>query len=54
MAADLGKPNVGVGDKFPTEPIVHVGFPKAMPVSKLLEGKSKVLFVSLPGAFTPT
>jgi len=45
---------VSVGDKFPTTPVVHVGFPKAKTIAELLEGKSKVLFVSLPGAFTPT
>jgi hypothetical protein len=50
----LGVPAVSVGDKFPTTPVVHVGFPKAKTIAELLEGKSKVLFVSLPGAFTPT
>ena len=52
--ADLGKPKVAVGDKFPMEPVIQVGFKNAMPVGKLFEDKSKVLFVSLPGAFTPT
>jgi peroxiredoxin len=50
----LGVTAVSVGDKFPTTPVVHVGFPKAKTIAELLEGKSKVLFVSLPGAFTPT
>jgi len=44
----------GVGSNFPTTPTVQVGFKNAMPTSKLLEGFSKVMFVSLPGAFTPT
>jgi len=51
---DLGTPKVSVGSTFPVEPVVHVGFPKAMTVADLIKGKSKVLFVSLPGAFTPT
>ena len=50
----LGKPSFGVGAMFPTTPVVQVGFKNAMPVSKLFEGMSKVLFVTLPGAFTPT
>ena len=48
---------IAVGDKFPTEAVVHIGFAggptPALPVTtgSLLEGK--VLFVTLPGAFTP-
>ncbi|KOO25302.1 bacteria-like protein [Chrysochromulina tobinii] len=38
----LGVPAVSVGDKFPTTPVVHVGFPKAKTIAELLEGKSKV------------
>jgi len=52
--ADLGMPKVAVGDAFPMDAVVQVGFKNAMPMSKLFEGKSKVLVVSLPGAFTPT
>jgi hypothetical protein len=49
----LGVPAVSVGDKFPTTPVVHVGFPKAKTIAELLEGKSKVLFVSLPAHSPP-
>jgi len=50
----LGKPLLSVGDKFPTSPIVHVGWKKPFSIASLLEGKRKVLWVTLPGGFTPT
>ena len=54
----LGEPIIKVGDTFPTDVIVHIGFAGNTPtapqkVGSLTAGK-KVLFVSLPGAFTPT
>ena len=51
---------VAVGDKFPTAPVVHhEGFggntPSAIKtVGDMLGDNKKVLFVTLPGAFTPT
>jgi len=54
----LGEPKVKVGDKFPMDVVVHVGFAGNTPTAPqkmeaLLTGK-KALVVSLPGAFTPT
>ena len=49
---------VAVGDSFPTDAVVHIGFAGGpspatpIPSSKLTEGN--VLVVTLPGAFTPT
>ncbi|EOD05804.1 hypothetical protein EMIHUDRAFT_219912 [Emiliania huxleyi CCMP1516] len=50
---------VTVGDSFPTDAVVHIGFAggpnPATPVKtgSLITGR-KVLVVTLPGAFTPT
>ena len=54
----LGKPTIAVGAKFPSDVVVHVGFAGNTPsapqtVGSLVAGK-KILFVTLPGAFTPT
>ena len=53
----LGSPTIKVGDTFP-DVIVHVGFAGNTPdapqsTTSLLKDK-KCLFVTLPGAFTPT
>jgi len=49
---------VAIGDTFPTDAIVHVGFAggpaPATPVTSGSLLKGKTLFVTLPGAFTPT
>ena len=54
----LGVPKVKVGDSFPTDVTVHIGFagntPNAPQKSGTLVAGKKVLFVTLPGAFTPT
>ena len=54
----LGSPKVAVGDTFPQDVIVHIGFagntPSAPQPSGVLVNGKKVLFVTLPGAFTPT
>jgi len=54
----LGEPKIKVGDSFPTDVIVHVGFAGNTPsapqtIGSLVAGK-KCLVVTLPGAFTPT
>ena len=58
LAMSLGEPKIKVGDKFPTDVIVHQGFAGNTPdapktTGTLLSGK-KCLVVTLPGAFTPT
>jgi len=50
---------IAVGDAFPKEAVLHIGFAggpsPATPVTTgSLVGGKKVLFVMLPGAFTPT
>ena len=50
---------IKVGDTFPTDAVVHIGFPggpsPVLPVtSGSIAGKGKILYVTLPGAFTPT
>ena len=54
----LGEPIIKVGDAFPKDVTVHIGFAGNTPTAPqksgdLVAGK-KVLFVTLPGAFTPT
>jgi len=51
---DLGKPIVAVGDAFPTTPYVQREWKVHYTIGDLIKGYSKVLIVSLPGAFTPT
>ena len=54
----LGVPKIKVGDTFPTDIIVHIGFagntPSAPQKTGSLVGDKKCLVVTLPGAFTPT
>ena len=50
---------IKVGDAFPTDPVVHIGFaggptPCTPQTAGELMSAGKVLFVTLPGAFTPT
>jgi hypothetical protein len=58
VAMSLGEPKIKVGDTFPADVVVHVGFAGNTPeapqtMGSLLSGK-KCLVVTLPGAFTPT
>lgn len=54
----LGSPKIAVGGAFPKDVTVHIGFagntPSAPQSSGSLVAGKKVLFVTLPGAFTPT
>ena len=54
----LGVPKIKVGDLFPTDVTVHIGFagntPSAPQKTGSLVGDKKCLVVTLPGAFTPT
>ena len=54
----LGVPKIKVGDTFPTDIIVHIGFagntPTAPQKTGSLVSDKKCLVVTLPGAFTPT
>ena len=54
----LGEAKIKVGDEFPKDVTVHIGFagntPSAPQSSGSLVAGKKVLFVTLPGAFTPT
>tara|TARA_B110001452_G_scaffold78286_1_gene63832 strand:+ start:336 stop:494 length:159 start_codon:yes stop_codon:yes gene_type:complete len=50
---------IKVGDTFPTDAVVHIGFaggptPATPVTSGSIAGKGKILYVTLPGAFTPT
>ena len=54
----LGDPKIKVGDTFPKDVTIHIGFAGNTPTApqttgSLLAGK-KILVVTLPGAFTPT
>ena len=58
QSIELGEPKVKVGDAFPADVTVHIGFagntPSAPQTTGSLVAGKKVLFVTLPGAFTPT
>ena len=50
---------IKVGDNFPTDAVLHIGFaggptPSTRVATGALTAGKKVLFVTLPGAFTPT
>lgn len=53
-SVDDDGPKVKTGDAFPMEPHVQHGWLKATTLGDLFKDCSKVLVVTLPGAFTPT